>query len=224
MHCLAGKPNRAAFHSRPPMRREAALELVHTYVCYVDAPSDRGGQYFVTFINDFSKKLWAFMLKSKDQVLSVFKEFHASVERISGQKLKVVQTDNGGEYRGQFVMYGKPQDIELEYKVPKTPELNGLAKRMNQSIMERLKSMLSHAKLPKSYWVEAMLTTFYLINRSRSVPLKGDVPWRVWTGRSVSYQQLRVFVGLAHMHVATATLVFVGVGIRRFVVGLVFML
>ena len=178
----------------------------------------------MTFIDDFSKKLWAFVLKSKDQVLSVFKEFHASVERISGQKLKVVQTDNGGEYRGQFVMYGKPQDIELEYKVPKTPELNGLAKRMNQSIMERLKSMLSHAKLPKSYWVEAMLTTFYLINRSHSVPLKGDVPWRVWTGRSVSYQQLRVFVGLAHMHVATATLVFVGVGILRFVVRLVFML
>ena len=86
MHCLAGKPNRAAFHSRAPMRREATLELVHTYVCYVDAPSDRGGQYFVTFINDFSKKLWAFMLKSKDQVLSVFKEFHVMVEREFGQR------------------------------------------------------------------------------------------------------------------------------------------
>ena len=41
--CLAGKQNRTAFHSRPPRRREAALELVHTDVCYVDAPSHRGG-------------------------------------------------------------------------------------------------------------------------------------------------------------------------------------
>ena len=65
--CLAGKQNRVVFHSRSPMRRERALELVHTDVCYVDAPSHRGGQYFVTFIDDYSRKLWAFLLKSKDQ-------------------------------------------------------------------------------------------------------------------------------------------------------------
>ena len=84
------------------MRRECALEFVHIDVCYVGAPSHCGGQYFLTFIDDFTKKLWAFMLKSKDQVLSVFKEFHARAERESGQKLKVVQTDNDGEYRGQL--------------------------------------------------------------------------------------------------------------------------
>ena len=77
-------------------------ELVHTNLCYVDASSHRGGQYFVTFIDDFSRKLWAFVLKSKDQVLSVFKEFHVGAEREFGQKLKVVRTYNGGEYRGQF--------------------------------------------------------------------------------------------------------------------------
>jgi transposase InsO family protein len=200
--CLAGKQNRTTFHSRPPMRREHALELVHTDVCYVDAPSHRGGQYFVTFIDDFSRKVWAFVLTSKDQVLSVFKEFHARVERESGQKLKAVRTDNGGEYRGQFEMYCKIQGIKLQYTVPKTPELNGLAERMNRTIMERVRSMLSHAKLPKSYWAEAMLTAVYLINRSPSMPLKGDIPQRVWTGRSVSYQHLRVFGCLAYVHVA----------------------
>ena len=88
--CLVGKQNIATFHSRPPKRIEIALELVHTYVCYVDAPSHRGGQYFVTFIDDFSRSLWAFVLKSKDQELSVFKEVHARGERESGQKFKVV--------------------------------------------------------------------------------------------------------------------------------------
>ena len=53
--------------------------------------------------------------------------------------------------------------------------------------MKRVRSMLSDSKLPKSYWAEAMLTAVYLINRSPSVPLKGDVPQRVWIGRSVSY-------------------------------------
>ena len=71
-------------------------------VCFVDAQSHQGGQYFVTFIDDYSRKLWAFVLKSKDHVLLVFKAFHARAERESGQKLKDVQTDNDGESKGQF--------------------------------------------------------------------------------------------------------------------------
>ena len=84
-------------------------------------------------------------------------------------------------------MFCKTQGIKLKYTAPKTLELNGLAKRMNRTIMERVRSMLSHAKLSKSYWVEAMLMVVYLINRSPSVPLRGDIPQRVRTGRSVSY-------------------------------------
>ena len=61
--CLIGKKNRVTFHSRPPKRRECALELVHMDVCYVDVASHHGGQYFVTLINDYSRMLWAFALK-----------------------------------------------------------------------------------------------------------------------------------------------------------------
>ena len=77
--------------------------------------------------------------------------------------------------------------------MPKTPKLNGLAERMNRTIMERVRSMLSDTKLLKSYWAKAMLTTIYHINRSPSVPLKGDVPQRVWTGKYVPYKHLKMF-------------------------------
>ena len=88
------------------MRRTAPLELVHTDVCQVDTKSHAGDmQYFVTFIDDHSRRLWAIPLKTKDQVLSVFKELHARVERESGRKLKPVRADNEGEYRGQFEEY-----------------------------------------------------------------------------------------------------------------------
>ena len=79
-----------------------SLELVHTDICHVDTNSHAGSQYFVTFIDDYSQKLWASILKTKDQVLFVFKEFQARAEREYVQKLKVVRTDNGGEYGGQF--------------------------------------------------------------------------------------------------------------------------
>ena len=84
--------------------------------------------------------------------------------------------------------------------MPKTPKLNGLAERMNRTTMERVRSMLSHAKLQKSYWVEVMLPIIYLINRSPLVPLKGDVS-RVWIG-DVSYRHPKVFGCLSYMHVA----------------------
>ena len=72
------------------MRQNAPLDLVHTDVCQVDTKSHAGLQYFMTFIDDHSRKLWVLPLKTKDQVISVFKELHARVERESDPKLKAV--------------------------------------------------------------------------------------------------------------------------------------
>ena len=44
-----------------------------------------GGHYFVTFIDDHSRKVWATVLKTKDQVLDVFRDFHVKVERETGK-------------------------------------------------------------------------------------------------------------------------------------------
>ena len=129
----------------------------------------------MTFIDNHNWKLWATPLKTKDQVLSVFKELHARVERETGRKLKAIRADNGGEYRGQFEEYYRSKGIRLEFTIPKTPELNRPAERMNQTIMERVRSMLAHAKLPKTFWAEALTTVAYVINRSPSVPLDGDM-------------------------------------------------
>ena len=62
-----------------------------------------GAFYFVTFIDDCSRKVSAFALKSKYQVLDIFKFFHANVKRGTGRKLKCVKVDNDCEYRGPFL-------------------------------------------------------------------------------------------------------------------------
>ena len=98
--CLDDKQNRDAFHPRPPMWRKTVVELVHTDVSYVDKISHSGGYYFITFIDYYNRKLWAYVLKMKDLVLSIFKEFQARIERESGKKLKVVRTNNKGQYIG----------------------------------------------------------------------------------------------------------------------------
>ena len=85
-----------------------ALDHVYTDVCgplrtkthggSIDVLGISGALYFVTFIDDFSRKVWAYALKTKDQVINVFKEFHARVERETERKLKCIRSDNGGEY------------------------------------------------------------------------------------------------------------------------------
>ena len=95
----------------------------------------------------------------------------------------------------------KLHDIQLENTIPKTPQQNGVAKRMNRTIEKRIRCILSHSKLPKSFWGEATRTTINLINLSPSVPLKSDVPERVWTGKDVSYDHLRVFGCREFVHI-----------------------
>lgn len=118
---LAGKQHRVAFKRAPPSRKGHVLDLVHTNVCSMSERSLGGGaKYFVSFIDDHSRKVWGSTLKSKDQMLESFKDFHAKVERETGMKLKFVRADNGGEYRGPFEAYCKTHGIRLAKPVPKT--------------------------------------------------------------------------------------------------------
>ena len=199
---LAGKQHKVPFHKKvQPTRRKYILDLVHSDVCSMIEKSLGGAFYFVTFIDDHSRKVWVSLLKTKDQVLEAFKEFHAKVERETGQKLKCVRADNGGEYRGPFESYCKLHGIRLEKTPPKTPQLNGLAERMNRTIEERVRCMLSHAKLPKSFWEEVVKTTVDIINLSPSVPLDGAIPEESWSKQKVSYNHLKVFCCRAFIHI-----------------------
>ncbi|KAJ0797294.1 putative RNA-directed DNA polymerase [Helianthus annuus] len=165
-----GKQRRVSFKSHPPHRRNNILDLVHSDVCGPMKTRTLGGcLYFVTFIDDHSRKVWAYTLKSKDQVLDVFKQFHALVERQTEKKLKCIRTDNGGEYIGPFDAYCREKGIRHQKTPPKTPQLNGLAERMNRTLAERVRCLLSHAG--------------------------------VWSGKDVSYDDLRVFGCKAFVHI-----------------------
>ena len=107
-NCMVGKQTRVSFKKYRPSRKFELLELVHLDVCGpLKVKSVSGVLYFVTFIDDCSNKLLVYTLKTKNQVLKMFKEFHVLVERQSSKKLKRIRTDNGGEYCGPFDVYCK---------------------------------------------------------------------------------------------------------------------
>ncbi|KAL4323581.1 hypothetical protein GQ457_11G003910 [Hibiscus cannabinus] len=202
IHCLAGKQHKVSFRrGNHPHRRKYVLDLVHTDVCSMNEKSMGDALYFVTFIDDHLRKVWIYLLKTKDQVLEAFKEFHAKVERETERMLKCVRSDNGGEYRGPFEEYCKSYGIRFKKTPPKTPQLNGVAERMNRTIEERVRSMLSNAQLSKSFWGEAVKTATKIVNHSPSSALDGEIPEQVWIGKKVSYEHFKVFGCRAFVHI-----------------------
>ena len=116
------------------------------------------------------------------------------VEKEKRKPLKCLRSDNGGEYTSnEFKSYCSEKGIRHEKTVLGTSQQNGVAERMNRTIVKKIRCMLRMANLPKSFWGEAVVIACYLINRSPLVPLDFDTPERVWTRKDVSYSQLKVF-------------------------------
>ena len=67
----------------------------------ITVPSLGGSLYYVSFIDDFSRKTWIYFLRKKSEVFERFKEFKALVEIQTDNKIKVLRTDNGGEFFGK---------------------------------------------------------------------------------------------------------------------------
>ena len=151
-------------------------------------------EYFLAFIDDNTHYVWVYVLKHKDEVFGKFLEWKALVEKSSGRKLKVFRTDNGGEFTSaKFENYLKKGGITHQLSVPKTPEQNGVAERMNRTLVESVRSMLADAKLPHNYWAETLSTATYLRNIRRSTAVKGKTPFEAWTSRKPNVKHLRVF-------------------------------
>ena len=80
-----------------------------------------GAFYFVTFIGDASRKVWVYILKSKDQVFEVFKDFHSTVKRKTEKLLKCIHTDNGDEYISKmYKEYCSKHGIRYQKSIPHT--------------------------------------------------------------------------------------------------------
>jgi transposase InsO family protein len=139
--CALGKNAKGYFPSSDS-RSKGILDLVHSDVCGPMTVASLGGfLYYVIFIDDFSRKTWIFFMKTKDEVFSRFQEFKAQVENLTGKKIKVLRSDNGGEYTSRdFSDFCKEAGIKRELIVPYNPQQNGVAERKNRSIVEAVQS------------------------------------------------------------------------------------
>ena len=203
---IFGKQKKVGFTKISKTPKAERLELVHTDVWGPSPVSSLvGSLYYVTFIDDSTRKLWVYFLKKKSEVFDTFRKWKAMVENETGLKIKRMRSNNGGEYRdNKFREFCANNGIKMEKTVPMTPQQNGVAERMNRTLNERARSMRIHAGLPKMFWAEAVNTAAYLINRGPSIPLDGKIPKEVWSGKEVNLSHLRVFGCISYVHIDSA--------------------
>lgn len=142
--CLMAKQAKKSVPSCSNFTASKVLELVHADLCGPITPETASGKgYFLLLVDDFSRVMWVYMLKYKDEALSMFKKFKALVEDGSERKIKVLRTDRGGEFLSKsFVQYCEENGIERQYTNPYTPQQNGVLERRNRTVMEMTRSIL----------------------------------------------------------------------------------
>ena len=147
-YCLFGKQHKVLFQKKSTRKLEK-LKLLYFDVCGpMDIDSLGGNKYFFTFIDNASQKTWVYLLHTKSQLFQYFHKSHAMVERETGNPLKQLRTDNGGEYISrEFKDYCSKNGIRHKKTVIGTPRDNGVAKRMYQTIVKKVRCMLKLAKL-----------------------------------------------------------------------------
>ena len=194
------------FRQSSEKRASHPLQLIHSDVCgKIGTRSLSGGEYFVTFVDDHTRYVWAYILKSKDEVFAHFQKWKAQVEKSTGREVKILRSDNGGEYTSkEFNSYLTTEGIKHEQTTPHTPQQNGVAERLNRTLIEGVRTMLADSKLPHQFWAEALATMVYLRNRSPTRALEGITPYEAWNGSKPSVDSLRVFGCSAYAHVPKA--------------------
>ena len=192
-HCVFGKMTKKPFLASES-RASEKLALVHSDLCEVTPNSLGNARYILTFIDDFSRKIFLYFLKRKSDVAINFKHFKYYIENETNLKIKVLRSDNGREYLNQVLgSFLLDNGIKHETSVPDNPQQNGRAERVNRILLDKAKCMLSESGMEKVFWAEAVATSAYLANRMPKKCLNWKTPEEVWTGQRPDLGNLRVF-------------------------------
>ena len=210
--CILGKMQRVSCPKESMNRASNCFEIIHTDVCGpMQVNSVGGSRYLLSFTDDYSRYVTVYFLKRKGEVFEKFKEFCSLVRNRTGRQIsklniwnnvQTVRSDNGGEYTSnEFKKFCAEKGIAHQFTNPYMPEQNGVAERLNRTLIESVRSMLIHAKLPLKFWAEAVAASVYTHNRSPTSAIKNGTPYELWFGKRPDISNLRVFGCICYFHV-----------------------
>ena len=199
--CLAGKMHANPFPSSQNCATEL-LELIHSDVHEIGVTSPSGYNYWISFIDDYSRYKVLVPLKHKSDALVAFKSFKAHAENKTGKSIKCLRDDKGGEYMlNEFNTYLDACGIDRQHTCRNRPQQNRVAERANRLFAERIMALLNESGLSKKFWVECLAALVHVLNTCPTSALVKITPYEVWNGRKPNIGYLRVWGCVAYVHV-----------------------
>lgn len=201
--CQLGKHSRTKLPKHTSHSTTQILELIHSDVCGPFKVNSLGGhKFFVTFIDDFSRKMWVFFISHKSQVLSKFQQLVHLLETSTGKRVQALRTDNGGEFTSTaFSDFCISSGISRELPPPYTPERNGVAERRNRSLLDITRCLLLDRQLPAYLWGEAIKAAADILNLRSTKSHPDKTPEELFTGKKPSISHLKIFGSPVFAHV-----------------------
>ena len=204
--CLAGKQHRGPIPKKASHHATHLLELVHSDLHGpLPVRTREGFQYWITFIDDFSKFFTVIPLHQKSDAFEAFKRFKAFAENQLNCTIKRLRDDKGGEYMSTaFSSFLAAAGIAREHTVRNEPHQNGVAERANRTLAEGTTALLQESQLPASFWLHALSCFVHVHNRSPTSALSDSTaktPYELWYKSKPDISHLRMFSCTAYVHV-----------------------
>ncbi|GMF39027.1 unnamed protein product [Phytophthora fragariaefolia] len=196
--CAQGKmpTSRFARKTGSEVKPRCLVDVVHTDGMGPMKPKSKGGAlYVLTFIDDYSRLVYPYLLTLKAHVFDWFRKFKALAKMQTGYKLKCIRSDNGGEYISKrFNQLCASSVVEHQTSALYSPQQNGLAERMNRTITEMARSMIHYMEVDQQWWGEAVLTAAHIINRIPNTARRDKTPLEALTSVQPSLDYRRRLV------------------------------
>jgi hypothetical protein len=198
--CRLAKSRRVSYKPISKVRSDRPLQLLHLDVCGpLPTQTREGYKYFLTIIDDYSRKVTVYPLKQKSEVFECFTKYQKRAERFLNLKVVNVRTDNGLEFINEkFEKFLEEQGIKGERTNVYTPQQNGVSERYNYTAMNAVRVLLKASSLSNGFWVEALFCFTYVWNRICHYG-QNKTPFELYGGRKPSVKHLREFGATAYV-------------------------
>ncbi|KAJ0609721.1 putative RNA-directed DNA polymerase [Helianthus annuus] len=156
--------------------------------------SNEGFKYFLTVVDDYSRSVWCYLLKSKMEVFENITDFYELLLTQFKKRVKIFRSDNGTEFvNHQMSNFLKGKGILHQTTCAYTPQQNGVVERKHRHLLNIARALMFQCGLPLGFWSDCILTAVYLINRLPSSVLLGKSPYEIVFGFKPSLIHLRNF-------------------------------
>jgi len=202
--CVNGKAIRTS-HKRKDKTARAILDLIHTDICGPISPKGKNGEKYCQFLtDDYTGEMWASSMKLRSEAGKCTKNMVLNAQKMASKHVKAVRMDGAKELTlGDTKKFLDANWSLLEEVPPYSLESNGRDERLNRTVFEKGRTILSDLHMMctleyyKKLWSEAIQCIVHVYNstltRNTNREARGKTPYELVTGKNLDISNLRIF-------------------------------